>query len=139
MSNTGQTNLDWQDQNNYGGGMGDNMTIEDNGDVYFSGNGDGEDNYRGGANGIPQNLNGGLHYSDKFNNNKSSLNSGYKYSKIKAEGNTAVFSKIFLPDTSYNISSNTSTNSVKTKHALNFTYEVMIDSFNSVKVDCKGK
>ncbi len=137
MSNTGQTNLDWRDQTNYGGGS-DNMTIEDNGDVYFSGNGDGEDNYRGGVNGIPENLNGGLHYSDKFNNNKTSVNSGYKYSKIKAEGNTAVFSKIFLPDTSYNIASINNTSSVKTKHALNFTYEVMIDSFNSVKWTAKG-
>lgn len=133
MSNTGQTNLDWEDQNNYGGGMGDNMVMEDNGDVYFYGGGDGEDNYRGGQNGIPKNWNAGLHYSDKFNNNKVSLNSGYKYSKVNALGNTRVFSRIFLPDTSWNNNSTNNTYTSKTKHAFNLTYEVMLDSSNTIK------
>ncbi len=138
MSNTGQTNLDWQDQNNYGGGMGDNMVVEDNGDVYFFGGGDGEDNYRGGRNGIPKNWNGGLHYSDKYNNNKISLNSGYKYTKVNALGNTTIFSKIFLPDTSWNNNSTNKTYSTRTKHAFNLTYEVMLDSFNTVKFTAKA-
>ncbi len=138
MSNTGQTNLDWRDQNNYGGGMGDNMTMTDDGDVYFTGGGDGEDNYRGGRNGIPKNWNGGLHYSDKFNNNKISLNSGYKYSKVNSLGNTTIFSKIFLPDTSWNNNSTNKTYSTKTKHAFNLTYEVMIDSSNTIKWTAKA-
>jgi hypothetical protein len=117
MSNTGQTNLDWEDQNNYGGGMGDNMMIEDNGDVYFFGGGDGEDNYRDGRNGIPRNWNAGLHYSDKFNNNKVSLNTGYKYTKVNSLGTTNTFSKIFLPDTSWNNNSTNTTYSSRTKHA----------------------
>ena len=136
MSNTGQTNLDWQDQNNYGGGMGDMMTMEDNGDVYFYGGGD-EDNYRGGRNGIPRNWNGGLHYSDKYNNNKVSLNTGYKYTKINSLGTTTTFSKIFLPDTSWNNNSTNNTYSSRTKHAFNLTYEVMIDSFNTIKYTAK--
>jgi hypothetical protein len=138
MSNTGQTNLDWQDQNNYGGGMGDNMVVEDNGDVYFFGGGDGEDNYRGGRNGIPKNWNGGLHYSDKYNNNKISLNSGYKYTKVNALGNTTIFSKIFLPDTSWNNNSTSKNYSTRTKHAFNLTYEVMLDSFNTIKWTAKA-
>ncbi|MES2891073.1 MAG: outer membrane beta-barrel family protein [Bacteroidota bacterium] len=138
MSNTGQTNLDWQDQNNYGGGMGDMMSVEDNGDIYFFGGGDGEDNYRGGRNGIPRSWNGGLHYSDKYNNNKISLNSGYKYNKVNSLGNTTVFSKIFLPDTSWTNNSSNKTYSSRTKHAFNLTYEVMLDSFNTIKWTAKA-
>lgn len=131
MSNTGKTNLDWDDRNNYGGGMGDNMTIEDNGDVYFTSNGD--DDYGGNSGGIPKSWNGGLHFSNKFNDNKVSVNSSYKYAKVNNLANTSVFSKIFLPDTSWNNNSNNNTYSTKTKHAFNLTSEVMIDSFNSVK------
>lgn len=134
MSNTGQTNLDWRDQNNYGGGM-DNVVMDD-GNVYFTSGGD-DDNYRGGRNGIPKSWNGGLHFSDKFNNNKVSLNSGYKYSKVNSQGTTTVFSKIFLPDTSWNNNSTNSTYSTKTKQAFNLTYDVMIDSFNSIKWTAK--
>ncbi len=74
MSNTGKTNLDWDDQNNYGGGMGDNMVVQDNGDVYFTGGNNDGDNYYGGRGGIPQNWNAGFHYSNKFNNNKQTFN-----------------------------------------------------------------
>src|SRR6187200_642871 len=82
MSNTGQTNLDWEDAQNYGGAS-DNMMMMMDGGIYFSGGGGGgDDNYNGGRNGIPQNWNAGFHYSDKFNNAKNSFNSGYKYSKV---------------------------------------------------------
>ena len=137
MSNTGQTNLDWNDQNNYGGGMGESMSMDESGNMYFYGGGDGEDNFRGGRNGIPRNWNAGLHYSDKFNNNKVSLNSGYKYSKINSLGNTSTFSKIFLPDTSWNNNSINNTYTSRTKHAFNLTYDIMLDSSNSIKWTAK--
>ena len=81
MSNTGQTNLDWQDAQNYGGS--DNMMsgMTDDGGMYIS-YGGGDDNYWGGRNGIPRNWNAGVHFSDKFNDNKNSFNSGYKFSKV---------------------------------------------------------
>jgi hypothetical protein len=135
MSNTGKNGLDWQDSNNYGGGMGDNMTIEDNGDVFFTSS---SDDYEGNnSGGIPKSWSGGLHYSDKFNNNKTSINTGYKFSKVNNLGNTSVFTKIFLPDTSWNNNSRNTTYSTKTKHAFNLTYDVMIDSFNSIKWTAK--
>src|SRR5690606_12491267 len=71
MSNTGRTNLDWEDANNYGGGIdGMESGISDDGGMYIMFSGDGDDNYWGGRRGIPRNWNGGLHYSNKFNNNK---------------------------------------------------------------------
>src|SRR5258705_2412454 len=69
MSNTGQTNLDWQDAQNYGGGDIDGMSsgISDDGGMFIMISG-GEDSYGEGRNGIPKNWNGGLHYSNKFYN-----------------------------------------------------------------------
>ena len=137
MSNTGQTNLDWSDQNNYGGGMGDNMEIQDNGDVLFSGGGDG-DNFYGGRSGIPQNWNGGFHYSNKFNNNKQTLNSGYKISKVNSPSGERNFTTNFTGDSSFNSNSVLDGLSAKIKHSLNLSYETNLDSANSLKFTARG-
>ncbi len=134
MSNTGQTNLDWRDANNYGGGIeGLEGGIGDDGDIFVSWNGNDEDNYWGGRNGIPTNWNAGLHYSNKYNNNKQSINGGYKFTKINAPGKIATFSETFLPDTSWHSASVSDNYSSNRKHALNFTFESNIDSMNSLK------
>ena len=134
MSNTGQTNLDWRDANNYGGGVdGLETGISDDGGVYMNWSGVEDDNYWGGKNGIPTNWNAGLHYSNKYNNNKQSINGGYKFTKINAPGNTATFSETFLPDTSWTSTSVSDNYSSNKKHALNFTFESNIDSMNSLK------
>ncbi len=138
MSNTGQTNLDWSDQNNYGGGMGDNMVMQDNGDVYFSGGGNDGDNYYGGRGGIPQNWNGGFHYSNKFNNNKQSLNSGYKITKVNSPSGERNFTTNFTGDSSYNSNSISDGFSTKLKQSLNLTYETNLDSSNSLKFTARG-
>lgn len=134
MSNTGQTNLDWQDAQNYGGGS-DNMQMEvtDDGGMMMYYNGDGDDNYWGGRNGIPRNWNGGLHYSNKYNNNKQSFNAGYKFSKVNAPGETRTFSRNFFPDTSWTTNSTNNRFSSTNKHAFNMTMETIIDSMNTIK------
>ena len=134
MSNTGQTNLDWQDANNYAGGIdGLESGISDDGGMYMSWNGEGDDNYSGGSNGIPQTGTRDYIISNKFNNNKQSINGGYKFTKINAPGNTATFSETFLPDTSWSTTSISDNYSSNMKHALNFTFESNIDSMNSLK------
>lgn len=135
MSNTGQTNLDWDDAQNYGGGA-DNMTsgITEDGGMFISMSSDGDDNYWGGRNGIPTNWNGGLHYSNKFGkDDKQSFNSGYKFSKVNAPARSSTFSNIFQPDSSWkqnNISDNFRSN---IKHSMNLTMDFNIDSANSLK------
>ncbi|MEP6675821.1 MAG: outer membrane beta-barrel family protein [Ferruginibacter sp.] len=139
MSNTGQTNLDWDDAQNYGGGMdGLEMGMSDDGGMYMSYNGgDGDDNYWGGRNGIPKNWNAGVHYSNKFDAKKQSLNMGYKFSKVNAPAGTTTYSKTFLPDTSWNTNSISNSFSSKIKHAFNLTYEISLDSMNSLKITGK--
>ncbi len=133
MSNTGQTNLDWQDAQNYGGGMENMETgVTDDGGMYMYMNNDGED-YWGGRNGIPTNWNGGIHFSNKYNNNKQSVNGGYKFSKVNAPGITSTFSQTFLPDTSWSNNSIRDKFSSTTKHAFNLTMEFTLDSLNSLK------
>ncbi|RYG33611.1 MAG: hypothetical protein EOO01_33030, partial [Chitinophagaceae bacterium] len=134
MSNTGKTNLDWEDANNYAGGVeGMETGISDDGGMYMMWNGNDDDNYRGGRKGIPRNWNAGVHYSNKFNNNKQSVNAAYKFSKVNAPGITTTFSKTFLPDTSWSTNSVSDNYNSTSKHAFNFTVETTIDSNNTIK------
>lgn len=130
MSNTGQTNLDWRDAQNYGGSDNTSMgMMDDGGGMFISfSNDDG-----GSRNGIPESINGGLHFSDKFNKEKNSFNSGYKYSKVDAPGRTDIFSEIFLPDSSWSSRSTSDNFNSTIKHALNLTMEFNLDSNNSIK------
>lgn len=134
MSNTGQTNLDWQDAQNYSGGIdGMESGVTEDGGMYISISTPEEDNYWGGRNGIPRNWNGGLHYSNKFNNGRQSLNAGYKFSKVNAPSLTSTFSKLFLQDTVWSTNTVNDNFSSRMKHALNLTIETTLDSMNSLK------
>ena len=107
--------------------------MTDDGGMYISIGGGDDGGYYGGRNGIPESLNGGLHFSDKFNKERNSFNSGYKYSKVDAPGVTKTFSEMFLPDSSWSERSVKDNFSSTTKHALNLTMEFNLDSNNSVK------
>ncbi|MBC7948393.1 MAG: outer membrane beta-barrel protein [Chitinophagaceae bacterium] len=134
MSNTGQTNLDWQDAQNYGGGMdGMNMEMNDDGGMMIFFDGGGDDNFRGGRNGVPTNWNGGLHYSNKYNNNKNNLNAGYKFSKVNAPGITTTFARNFWPDSSWNTNTINNRFTSTIKHGFNLTLESNLDTMNSLK------
>jgi hypothetical protein len=134
MSNTGQTNLDWEDAQNYGGN--DNMSsgMTEDGGMWISMSGDGDDNFWGGRNGIPRNINGGLHYSNKYGKDyRQSFNSGYKFSQIDADAVNSSFSRTFLPDSSWISRSNNNSTNSNSKHALNLTMDFFLDSANSIK------
>jgi hypothetical protein len=138
MSNTGKTQLDWEDAQNYSNdGVQTEFDDADGGMMMFYGGND-DDSYYGGKNGIPTNWNGGLHYSDKSANGKQSINSGYKFARVNSNGETRVFSNTFLPDTSWITNSTTNTFNNSAKHAFNVTYEVNIDSFNTLKYTAKA-
>lgn len=134
MSNTGQTNLDWSDAQNYGGGS-DNMTtgFSDDGGMFMMMSSD-DDSYYGGSNGIPKNWNAGLHYSNKFGkDDKQSFNSSYKFSKVNAPMEGKTFSHTFLPDTSWQTNSDSKNFTSNVKHNYNLTLDLNLDSANSLK------
>ena len=129
-SNTGFMNLDWDDNEKFGGG--NNMEMRDGGFWISSGNWNS-------STGIPVNYNAGLHYSNKFNEDKNSLNASYRYVQINAPGNTRRYSKDFA-NTAAPWSTNYNSNFVNNnqKHALNIIYETKLDSMNTLKLTTGG-
>ncbi len=81
---------------------------------------------------LPTNWNGGMHYSNKYNNGKNSLNAGYKFTKVNAPGITRIQSRTFLKDNSFRTNS-INNGFLQYQHGINLTVETNIDSMNSLK------
>lgn len=137
MSNTGKTGLNWQESNNYG--TSSSMEMTDDGNIYFSFNG-GDDFSNGSfyGEGLPKSWNAGALYSNKWDNDKLSLNTGYQYKKLNTEARGLTQSKYILPDTLYYINDNGNNYSSRLRHTLNGTYEYQLDSSSSLKITAMG-
>ena len=91
MSSTGKTGLDWTENNQYGGGSDGFEYDEDNG-FFFS-----QERVMISAT-VPimakacqKSWAAGLNYSNKFNDQKQSLNGSYRYNKLNTEGLALIF------------------------------------------------
>lgn len=138
MSSTGKTGLSWEENNQYGGSTGPEFNDDFGGFFFFSGNDDefGNESYYG--EGIPKSWAGGLNYSNKFNDDKQSLNGSYRYNKISSTGSGNTFSQSILPDSLFFNRDNGFTFNSRQRHSLNGTYEWNIDSSTSVKIKANG-
>ncbi len=99
-SNTNKTNMNWRDQNSYTGGD-DNVTYdEESGNMYsyyYSDEGDVDFDGRG----VPRTWYVGGHYSDKYKENKNSLNINITHREMNVDGNNNTYTQYILPDTTY--------------------------------------
>jgi len=131
-SNTGFMNLSWDDADKYGASSNVQVTAE--GGIMITSGGDDWNS----SNGIPINYNAGIHYSNKFNEDKNSVNLGYRYVDINSPGNTRVFSKNFVKDSSWSMNSQTDFRNINQKHAANLILESKLDSMNTLKLTMTG-
>ena len=131
MSNTGKLNLDWDDRNKYGGGS--DVQTTDDGGIYITSGGDYNQ-----SDGIPTNWNGGIHYSNKFNEDKHSLNAGYRVTKINAPTRSTTYSRNFLPDSTWLSYNDNQSYSSNLKQGANLIFETKLDSMNTLKLTAKA-
>jgi len=139
VSNTDKVGLGWQDNDKFGSGNGvteindDGMimtTVSSNSDQDFGG-WDGKYNGQG----LPKTWTGGVHYADKWNEDKDHVTGNYRYAMQNVEigGNTT---------TQYALGKNTNLVSDQNKdqfskgerHGIDAMYEWKIDSSTSIKL-----
>ncbi|SDC45266.1 outer membrane beta-barrel protein [Niabella drilacis] len=133
MSNTGKLNLDWQDQDKYGSSSS-GVQVSDNGDMQFDWN---DDDYVS-SEGTPTNWNLGLHYNNKFNMDKQSLNAGYRLVKINTPATLETFGANYLADSAWKSHEKRNNYTSSLKHAANLTLEFKLDSMNTLKFTTRG-
>jgi Outer membrane protein beta-barrel family len=139
--NTGQDGLNWQDNEKYGGDNDNiSMTMDEDGGVNYQWRGGSTDDepYVNTENGFIKNTNAGLQYSNKWND-KQTLNLTPKYnSQIYTNGKTNFTQTQLNGDTVLNENAFTNTNINRNNFKTSGTYDVKLDSNNSVKFTAKA-
>ena len=136
-SNTGKTGLGWEDASKYGASS--NMTMSDDGGMMFFMSGDNmfeNDSYYG--EGLPRAHNGGLHYENKWNKDKESINTNYKAGAFNIRTNKNTVIQNNLPNNIFNSNNNNNSESNNFRQKLDATYQINIDSTSNVKLIIDG-
>lgn len=136
MANTGTIGLGWEDQDKFNAGGG-NTSVGDDGSIttYYSSDDfeswDGQYNGRG----YPRAWTGGLHYSNKWNEDKHHVAGNYRYAKQDIETvNNTITEKILQDSALYETRTN---NSFKTgnRNRISALYELKVDSLSDIRVN----
>ncbi len=138
ISNTGKTGLNWQDQNSFGD-AGSGLIIMDDGGMMIS-NEDDITGWGGNYNGQGKPLvqTGGLHYNNKWNDDKQSLNANYKILQLQVDGSSTTNTENILPDTLYYTNQTQHFDNKVLRNKLSGTYEIQLDSSSSIKAMVDG-
>lgn len=131
--NTKFESLNWDENRNYGGDANTNMEITDDGGIMISSSGD---NFSNGT-GLPNSTTGGLHFSNKWNNDKYNSNNTYQYNDLKVNGITTSKTQNILPDTTFFNTTSQDQVSQRTRHKLTSIFEWQLDSSSSLKMTFK--
>ncbi len=141
LSATGKTGLNWQERDNYGQSIAGSLDYDEANGYYFSaGSYDELDSWSGQYNGqgYPSVKTGGIHYNNKWDDDKQAINTNYKHLFLEVNGSSANDSRYILPDTFY-FSNQTQNfhNQIKRNRA-DATYDVQFDSTSSMKITVDG-
>ena len=137
MSNVGRQGLDWSDMERFGGGN-DVQRDEEEG-YFYSARGD--DDFSQDMNyedGLPAAWSAGLHFSDKWNKDRSKINGNYRFLKknLSTEGTTTT--QYILPDTQYFSDRSSKAFNSRIGHQVKAISEVSFDSLSNIKITLRG-
>ncbi|MDP4149301.1 MAG: outer membrane beta-barrel protein [Bacteroidota bacterium] len=141
ISNTGKTGLNWQDRDNYGQSIAGMLDVDESGSVNFNGiNFDDLDSWNGRYNGqgLPAVKTGGLHYSDKWNDERQTINANGKFMQLGIDDSSNVHSEYILPDTIYYNNQRQQSHNQILRYTGDLSYEFKFDSTSSLKVMADG-
>jgi hypothetical protein len=97
LSNTGTSGLGWNDQNTYGQSFASNVDYDETtGSYNFTGNNEDELSSWSGqysGQGYPLIQTGGVHYNDKWNDDKENINGNYKILQLHVNGSSTTNSE----------------------------------------------
>ncbi|WP_295769577.1 outer membrane beta-barrel family protein [uncultured Mucilaginibacter sp.] len=148
IANTGKTGLGWEDANKFGT-SNNNVEFNDGGISIFSNSSDEIEGWGGqySGEGIPKARAGGLHYDNKWNSDKQTINGNYKIGSLGVVGTRNTQTQNNLP--SGTVDANGDQSFVKTnsdsrfnnyifRQKLDAAYTLKIDSLSNLKFTLDG-
>lgn len=132
--NTGQDGLNWQDQQKYSSEDDISLDVTDDGNINFTwtGNSDDEPNVDT-RNGYITNVNAGVQYSNKWND-QYNLNLSPKYNSQQYLNHQTKFTQSQIGDSVLNTNSNENMDVNRYNFLLRGIVDIKLDSANSLKV-----
>ena len=145
IANTGKTGLGWEDSNKFGT-SNNNVEISDGGiSIFSNGSGDDIEGWGGQYNGegFPKARAGGVHYDNKWNTDKQTINGNYKVGSLSVVGDRSNLTQNNFsgnnPGQDYiNSQSNTNFRNYIFRQKLDGAYTVKLDSLSNLKLTFDG-
>jgi hypothetical protein len=141
LSNTGKTGLNWQERDNYGQSiLGAADYDENSGNFVVNMPANDLDTWDGrySGQGLPSVKTGGLHYNDKWNDDRLSVNGNYKIIQLGVNGSSSTNSQYILPDTLYYNNERQTFHNQILRNSLDGSFEFKFDSTSSIKIMADG-
>ena len=140
--NTGQDGLSWQDMEKYGGMDDMNMEMTDDGGMMFFGGSRSADEepWVDTENGFITNLNAGLQYSNKFNENRNTLNLSPKFNSQLYNNTQGVYSENNIGGETFVTNRSRTTDINRRNMKFTGSYDMKLDSAanNTLKLTLKS-
>ncbi len=137
MANTGTIGLGWEDRDKFSSGNTTEMSDDGNMYTYYNNEDDNFESWDGKYNGegLPKAWTGGVHYSNKWNEDKHRLSTNYRYAKQTIETTGNVLTQYVLPgDSQYFSRENREVLTYGERNRIDGLYEWKIDSLSTIKV-----
>ena len=133
--NTRYESLDWNEKRNYGEDLNSSSEVTDDGGMSMWSSGD---DFSWGQ-GFPTSTTAGVHYSQKWKEDKHNSINTYQYNNLGVNGEVVNNNKTLVDDSSF-ITGNTfqTFDNNKSRNRLRSTYEWTIDSTSSLKAIITG-
>lgn len=139
MSSLGKTGLGWEDRRTYTG-TGNDFQMDDEVGFIWNSNDDEDDNSWGSVReGLVKAWTGGIHFADKWDENKQHINANYSFGRINTVKRENSFTENLLPNFSYHTLDTSSSFSSKNTHRISAKYEFMPDSFTNIIYNMSGR
>jgi hypothetical protein len=135
-ANDGRTGLDWSQDNNLGISTGDVQFVDGGLMINLSGDNDALDSFSGyyDGKGIPVAESGGVHYDDKWDGDKQSINTNYKIGAIDVTGVTETNTQQTLPTGILSTGGNENFNDYGFRQKLDVTWQIALDTTSNFKI-----
>jgi len=135
-SNTGKTGLGWEDAGKYG--SSGNMEVTDDGMIFMTSGDDLDGGGRYWGEGIPIAHNGGVHYENKWNNDKESINTNYKAGSLNVKINKNTLDQTNFANKILNTNTDAITENDMFRQKIDATYNIKLDTTSNLKVVIDG-
>lgn len=136
MANTGRVGLGWQDADRFGAGGDGRTTVVQDGEIitYSTADEDGGFGGRYNGRGLPAAWTGGLHYSNKWLEDKLHLSSNYRFARQHVETVNNNINEMNLADTRIYTSDNNAGFQSRDRHRADALFEWNRDSTSRLKL-----